>query len=185
MTETFRISLRDMAELALRIVRSDLQKTKSGTPVFVLGYPDGSMRQLPFPAEGAYLLNIGEAKDAIFGHVRDMVRETGAVSVVFASESWFGRQTEAGRALPDEEFLRLSRERGFETAVSLGFMERAEAIMATAQTAEAVIMLSQEFRRMADGSVYSFGEVRTHETPQEQFAGRQKMFGDFDRTSWH
>jgi hypothetical protein len=174
------VNLHELAELALKIARADLKRTKGADPVFVLAYPDGSTRQLP-SEKLAPLMNEGRAKDAIFDAARLIVRQTGAVAAVFCTEAWMGRSTGAARNIPVEEFKRLSREHKFETLVQMGMVERTEVIVATAQDAHSVTVLSQGFRRQADGAVYSFGEVDVKKIPQAEFEGRQKMFGDCRR----
>ena len=107
-----------------------------------------------------------------------LVQDTGADRVVFATECWRGKSTAAARDIPEVEFYRLAAESRFETLVQMGLVERSEAIVATAQNATTVSIVYQDFHRLDDGTVYSYGEVETQEFRQEQFQGRQKMFGD-------
>lgn len=171
-------SLKDLAELALKMSRSSLAKTKAATPLIVLGFPDGSTKQLDLPEQLHDMLNHGGMKDILFGAVRLMVERHGADSVVFATECWRGKSTPAATDMPLEEFKRLSAEHRFETLVQMGYLVREEAMVATAQNADTVVTCTQSFRRLDDGTVYSYGEIEVMEVPQKQFFGRQKMFGD-------
>jgi hypothetical protein len=176
MTDADQKDFDEMGALALRMMRHGLE-TGGAVPVIVLREADGKMTQLPFPKELAPLMNSGAAKDLIFGAVRKVVGRNGVTAVLFATDGWLGIATEAGLALPPEELLRLGRESKFETAVELGFVKRVEAIMITIQTAEWVRHLRQIYER--EGELIRYvGEPECFDVPQENFAGRQKMFGD-------
>jgi hypothetical protein len=170
--------LKQLAEIALKISRASLKKSGAGGVVIVLGYPDGTTKQLSFPDELAEMLNDGGLKDILFAGVRKMVQETGADAVVFATECWRGKSTPAAMDMPQDEFMRLSAEHKFESLVQMGYVTREEALVATAQNADNLVTCTQSFRRLSDGMVYSYGEVEVREVPQSAFYGRQKMFGD-------
>lgn len=170
--------LRSLAALALRIVKADIERDGGGTPVFVVRDAHGKIEQLAFPKELAGLMNSGPAKDLIFDTIRKTVRQRGHTAVVIATECWTGKQTEAGKALPTEEFLKYARESGFVTAVEKGYIERSEAITVSVQTAETVLIVTQFFERDQPHRRIVFGEQSEMEFPITEFCGRQKMFGD-------
>ena len=172
-------ALRDMADVALRIARQSLAQTKFAGLIIVLGFPDGSTKQVPteITAKLAPMLSDGDAKTRLFGTVRQYAQRTGAVSVVFGTEAWVGKSTPKALALSEEEFKGLV-DTGFEKLMSMGLVEREEAVVATAQDADAVVVATQTFRRLGNGEPYSYGEVDVKDFPQSDFRGRQKMFGD-------
>lgn len=170
--------LRSLADLALKIIKADIEREGGGTPVIVFRTAAGELRQLNFPKQFAPLMNSGTAKDAIFAWVRDEVRKSGHTAVIFATECWCGKQTEAGKAIPTEEFMEYGRERGFVTGVAKGYIERAEAVVVTVQTPESVLTVTQFFKRDEKRRKITFGERQEYESPINQFAGRQKMYGD-------
>lgn len=170
--------LAQLADLALRMARSRLSKTQDTGLIVVIGNDDGTTTQLPVNSAVAAMLNDGDAKDILFGAIRAFVGLTGATAVVMSTECWRAKSTEAALALPPEEFRRMAGEKGFETLRKLGFVERTEAIVATAQDKDNCHIVTQDFRRDARGAVYSFGDVEAHTVPQDGFEGRQKMFGD-------
>src|SRR5262245_23704857 len=131
--------LRQAVDLALKMARKDLEgPAKSVTPIFLLRDREGHIAQLPFPAEAARLMNYGEAKNAIFGYVREMIQSQGYTATVFATEAWYGKATEKGLKLDPKVLAEKCREPGFETAIREGLMERSEAVLVSVQTADRV-----------------------------------------------
>ena len=97
---------------------------------------------------------------------------------MFVCEGWRGKQTPKGAALPPEEFLRRTRERGFESALRDGLIERTEVITVTAQTPAGTFIVHQEFMRDDTRHAIVYGERNEAELPVEGFTGRLKMYGD-------
>ena len=176
--------LKQLAEIALRMGRKNLKEEQTvGLLVFFL--IDGKVERLEGDDRVAFMLNSGELKDVLFEAIRRTAQQRGATAVIIGTEAWMGKSTEAARDVPREEIERLGREHKFETLVQMGMVERVEAIIATAQDKDSCVFVTQPFRRDADGNVYSYGDVEVNEVPQEQFEGRQKMFGDLSPEKLH
>jgi len=182
-TTTEQQELRDLADIALKIGRADLEKTKQITPIIVFRRADNTVHHLRFPAYAAGLMNNGNAKDAIFGFIRRKVQEEGLTAVIFATEAWFGPPTALGLAqlaeIGYEAYRERHRYKNVEALAAEGLCEQIEVIMVTAQTAEYVLYLKQAFRRDEEtGKVISYSEPDCEFDSQETFFGRQKMYGD-------
>jgi hypothetical protein len=168
-----------MTSAAMGLLKAELGRTGSGTPVFLVRYPNGDIQKLPFPEEYGKLMNHGKAKDAIFATVRSIVRSAGITAVCFGTEAWFGKQTKAGWAAPQKEFLKAMRERGFQRAVDMGWAERQECLVVTLQTETMLRTVTQPFERDDRAhTIWYVGEPRLRDGPQSHFMGRQKMYGD-------
>jgi hypothetical protein len=168
-----------MTSAAMGLLKAGLGRTGSGTPVFLLRYPDGSIQKMPFPEEYGKLMNHGKAKDAIFATVRSIVRSAGITAVCFGTEAWSGKQTKAGMAVPQKEFLKATRERGFQRAVDMGWVERQECLVVTLQTETMLRTVTQPFERDDTAhTIWYVGEPRIQDAPQSYLVGRQKMYGD-------
>ena len=89
-----------------------------------------------------------------------------------------GKQTPKGAALPPAEFLRRTRERGFESALRDGLIERTEVVSVTAQTPKGTLIVHQEFMRDEKRHAIIYGERTEQELGVDDFTGRQKMYGD-------
>lgn len=172
------VDLRTMAHRVLTEAREELERTGRLTPVFVVQQNDGDFLRFELRDKAGELMNWGDAKDAIFGFVRDYVREKQAVGCIIVSEAWMTRTTEQGAQLGKDEFLRLYRAQSIEELVKRGLATRIEAIIVSAQSAESVLQLTQPFEREERLQLVTFGTLETQELPQSGFAGRQKMFGD-------
>jgi hypothetical protein len=68
-------------------------------------------------------------------------------------------------------------DRGFQKLIALGWAKVAESITITAQTEVDVLLISQPYQRL--GSVIQMANSERFWTPQAQYKGRTKMFGDF------
>jgi hypothetical protein len=179
MTEADEKDFATMAQTALSQIKAEMERTGNSTPVFLVRLPDGKIQKLPFPEQAGRLMNDGVAKDMIFGAIRMIVQESGMTAVCFATEAWSGKQTEAGRNVPREEFLKATRERGFQRAVDRGWVVRQECIIVTIQTAEMMRTITQAFARDEEARIIVYlDEPEIRDAPQSDFAGRQKMYGD-------
>lgn len=166
--------LRTLAEIALKTAQAEMNVKGSLVPTFLVRLPGGDIQVVRFEGETGRLFNSGEAKDAIFGFMRKGVKEQGFTAVIFVMEAWMGKQTAKGKALSEEEFFRKTRERGFETAVREGLVERKEVIYVTVQAPGGTLLVSQEFIRDDDAQVVVFGDRQDQELGPDEFRGRQK-----------
>ena len=172
-------SLHGLAVTALGKVRDGLISNTGGA-VFLLGYPDGTVEELKLDDKLCSILNSGAAKEIAFKAVRQKVVETGAVCMVFASEAWRGKSTDKAKAMPRDEMVKLFMSKSFDQLEKLGMITREECIAACAQSEHKVLNLSQSIKR-TDGHL-ELGEMFEQETVQENFKGRQKMFGQMSDT---
>lgn len=166
-------TLRQHAEIIMRSLQHDEME-----PVFIILERSGKLRIFD-PPPGmriAPLMNIGAAKEMIFGHFREYVRQKKCLGTIFVSEMWKGTESEKARALPTKELKKLFRGTGFNELCEKGWLIKQEAVVATCQTEETVLHLTQIFVRT--GGQIVFENVESAETPQANFFGRQKMFGD-------
>lgn len=166
-----------MADRILQAGRASIELQGDYSPQFLLHYPAKGWRNYPMPRDTRQLLNDGHAKDVIFGFFRDAVREQGCDGVIFATEMWQGRATPEGAQYINTPEWRANVDRGFVKLLELGWIERCESITITAQNADDVLLINQNFRRLASG-VIEFLESDRYWTTQAGFGGRQKMFGD-------
>lgn len=169
--------LRTMAHRVLSEAKQEMEQRGAANHAFIFQRKDGFLK-LEIPEEFGDLMNIGKAKDAIFSHMRQYAQEKEAMGCIFVSEAWMSRATEKGRKLSMKEIMRLHQELGGEELAKRGLMERVEALVITAQSAESVLTLTQPFERDQRLKIVTFGPLIVQEVPQAQFAGRQKMFGD-------
>jgi len=170
--------LRDLAVHALVIAKKELTATGRITPFFVFRDPEGGLKPFIIPGEAAEIMNSGEAKDRLFGAVRHIVQELKIEAVMFVSDCWIGRNTEKALSMPPEEFLALTRERAFQTAVDQGLVTRAEALTISVQTPTRCMMLNQLYERDEQQRKIVYREVSVMEMDVDEFSGRQKMYGD-------
>jgi hypothetical protein len=167
--------LKQLAEIALETAREELTRKGSIVPTFLVREPDGHLGVIRIEAD---VMNSGDAKDTLFGAMRMMVKARGLTAVIFVSECWLGDQTAKGAALPYAEFLTRTRERAFATAVKDGLVERVEAITLTVQTPAGALIVHQRFTRDYGKQQVTFGVRDDLEYSVDEFAGRQKMYGD-------
>jgi hypothetical protein len=170
--------LKKLAGRALEIAHDDLLNKGAVCPTFITRGPDGGFEVMRFEDRAAQLFNDGSAKDLLFDAMRELVKERGLTAVIFVNEAWVGKQTAKGRAIGQKEFNRRTRERGFETALRDGLVERWEAIMITIQTPAGVLIVQQPFTRDYAAKTVDFGERIESEAAPGEFRGRQKMYGD-------
>lgn len=171
--------LKQLAGIALKKAQEDLVRTGGVTPTIMMRELDGTVKVLRLEGNAGKIMNNGEAKDELFAAIRAIVREAHITAVVFATDSWLGKQTEKGRALGDVEFLRRTRERAFATAVRDGLVERCEVITITVQTPTGTLMVQQEYERGVGGArSVMLGARREVELGPDELTGRQKMYGD-------
>jgi hypothetical protein len=171
MTETDEKDFETMASVALGLMRAYIDRTGTTLPVFLFRHADGRIQRLPFPEKAGGLMNDGVAKDKLFQFVRQVVHTEDITAVCFAHEAWRGLMTEAGSKVPRKEFEKATRERGFQKAVDLGWVQRSEVIAITIQTAEAVRIIWQIFERDEKArTITLIGGPEVHDFPQTKFA---------------
>lgn len=177
--------LRYMIEPLLKRAQNDLAKTGRVTPVVILLSPEGKKRAIvPFDDTMASMLESGQGKDYLFDSLRRVVQNVGASGFAFLSDAWMGRTTEAGRALGKKDWVKLMAEFDTEELAAQGLVTRTETIMISAQVPEWVLMVTQPYVRGEKGSI-TYGKREEIEMPQDEFEGRQKMFGDTSEERLH
>jgi hypothetical protein len=171
--------LRELAELAMKLLKRGAE-TGQPKPVWAVHHSDtGELTQLPFPEGAQGLLNIGRAKDVLFGFVRAMVKRDPTIdAVIFGTDVWVAKETELGRQHREEARKREYHGQGFPKLVELGWVTRTEAFLVTAQTPDTVIMLQIEYIRNPEFASVILGEQTEQIVRQSEFRGRQKMWGD-------
>lgn len=167
-----------MAEIAIGMAKAELETTGSITPVIALQRKDHII-QLPFPLEAAGLMNEGPHKDILFSLVRRAVQKLHATAAVIATEAWLGKSLPKLLALPPGEIAKLNRN-GIAWLEEHGYVSKVECICATIQTEKRVFIIAVEFTRKASGQVERYLPLDFQEFTQDQFHGRQKMYGTLD-----
>ena len=167
--------LKTMAEQTLSEARRQLEQTGTLEPYFLLRSPAGGrIARVPVPPDA---MNNGDMKDRLFALVRAVVERTQTSAVIFVSDGWAGRSTAKAAAIGKDNFLReVGRGRGFEEAIKQGLVERSEAILLSVQTPEEILMVQQLYDRLGERIVFT--ERIDMATPQCDFTGRMKMYGD-------
>ena len=132
------------------------------------------------PEGAGPILNSGRAKRMVFHFLR---RWAGAdpdiEAVILASDQWYARATPEGM-MHQEEMAHGAVDRGFQSWLAKGWATRHEAVIASVQTQEEVLIVRQLYtRREHKPFVVADGEMELDWMTQEHFGGRQKMFGDF------
>jgi hypothetical protein len=170
--------LKKLAETALEIAQEDLFNKGAVCPTFITREPNGGFEVMRFEGVAGQLFNDGRAKDLFFGAMRELVKTRNLTAVIFVNEAWVGKLTAKGRAIGQKEFNRRTRERGFETALRDGLVERWEAIMLTIQTPAGALIVQQAFTRDYVAKSITLGERIESEAAVDEFRGRQKMYGN-------
>jgi hypothetical protein len=153
-----------------------LELNEDWSPVFSVHTPGEGWHDYHLPPGTEHMLNIGEAKDAIFGWFRDLVQRDGCDSLLFSTDAWKAVATEEGMKHKDE--YKANMDRGFKKLLKLGWVTRVEVFMVVIQTATDVLMASQMYSRLSRAKIELVGPVERDWTTQDDFRGRQKMFGD-------
>jgi len=170
--------LKPLVDIALRMAKASLEARGTVSPFFVLHFPDGSTQEFLVPDEADCLMNSFTAKEVLFAFVRQMAEAKKADAVIFAAEMWAATPTEAAKGIPPDEYERLLREKGFQTALDLGLVERHEIVSVLAQDAAEMMQTSQRFRRVGvQKRIEYYGEQLVFTVPQENYSGSTKMFG--------
>jgi len=173
--------LRSVADKLLAVSRTALKKTGSAPLLVAFGYENAMVELLLLPEVFSLALDQGRTKDLLFGGLRVLAEQKKATLVAISTESWMARSTPAADAIPQEEFRRLAGlNDGFETLISMGLVERVEAIMVTVQDADEVLVLTQAFSRRMDGTPFGLKEPEEMRMPQSCYGGRTKMFGEIN-----
>lgn len=170
--------LRELALPAMVEAKRVLTATGQVPPLLLFREADGRLSRYEVPESCAAIMDDGHAKDLFFGALRDIVRELKLQAVVIATDGWLGRSTVKAQALPHEEFLKATCERGFAAAVAEGLVERSAAIIVSVQTPERAMMVNQLYKRNDEQQEIQYLEVSLMEMPIDHLRGRQKMYGD-------
>ena len=172
-----------LAESGLSEARRELEQTGSCAPLILVRERYGEIHKLKLEGPLAQLMNSGEAKDHLFGWLRQYVEQNGATAVLFITDSWMGDPTEKQRktlAEPGgkEKLESAMRGKSITELAAEGWVERVECVVATLQTEESVWIIQQRYDRHQRRKHIDWGERTTMHNPQAYFQGRQKMFGD-------
>ncbi len=145
--------------------------------VTILIHAEERWQRLPFPQELVPLMNNGQAKDAIFGALRQTIQQTGADAVIVGSDSWHAQTTPEGKKhfnTPEWDEL---IDFGYCKLVERGWVIRREVFLISAQNVNEVLILQQPYERIDSGRIQLLDSTRNW-VAQSDFTGRQKMFGD-------
>jgi hypothetical protein len=133
----------------------------------------GEWSRFPLPGQ---LLDSGDAKQMYFQMVRDIVADTGADGVIFGTDTFGAKMTAEGEKHGKDEWNR-HVDQGFAKLVKMGWAVRMMAIHITAQSLADVVWMVQEYQRTGRATQW-LHDAHTTVMAQEEFGGRQKMFGD-------
>ena len=134
----------------------------------------GEWSRFPLPGQ---LLDSGDAKRVLFQLIRDIVRDTRADAVIFGTDMWGASATEEGVKAGAEAWNR-HVDTGFAKLVKMGWAIQHQLLNVTAQSKDHVLLMQQGYQRKGSGLVQWVGEAHSQVIPQDEFGGRQKMFGD-------
>lgn len=167
--------------LAVRICWAQLEKRqRCELLVAMWRRSKGTLEEFKMPEEAGPILNSGPAKRMLFHFLRRWASlDPDIEAVILASDQWFARATPEGMK-HQEEMDHGAVDRGFTSWVAKGWAERYEAVIATVQTQEDVLLARRIYtRRDRKPFVIDDGEMEVEWIPQSKFRGRQKMYGDF------
>jgi len=160
MTEEVKTDLIGLAEIALKMCKTDMKDHASPRVIVVCRRQDGSTLQLPTPPN--LDMNNGVMKDVLFALLRVATDRIGYNAVLVATEMWFGKPTQKFLDLPEEEASKLSAQYNIYGLEERGLVTKHECIGVTVQTAADVLVVRQEIcpRRgrygcVVDGGPYS------------------------------
>jgi hypothetical protein len=90
---------------------------------------------------------------------------------------WGASATEEGVKAGAEAWNR-HVDTGFAKLVKMGWAIQHQLLNVTAQSKDHVLLMQQGYQRKGSGLVQWVGEAHSQVIPQDEFGGRQKMFGD-------
>jgi hypothetical protein len=176
--------LRTLTEKILSHARRELENTGGFDPVFAMRLPDGQIDHPQLPPGFGRLMNSGEAKKIIFGALRQTAEARHATAVVIATDSWMGVPNAGymrrfGEHPKKEDIEAALRGKSIDALVKEGVMDKMEAITITIHTPKEVFIVTQFYERDKRRATWT----RRNEicSAQEDFQGRQKIFGDAAR----
>ena len=156
--------LRTMGHRALAEAREEMEKTGTITPVFIVQEKDGQFMRFEMRDEAGKLMNIGQAKSAIFGWLRAYVQQKEALGCILVGEAWHAHSTEKAHALPKDELLEMVRKSGVPELVKQGWMTSREVININVQSPEVMMTLTLPFERNDRLRLVTFGTLETAES---------------------
>ena len=145
----------------------------------ILIHTKGQWARLPLPKEVGILMNNGNAKDRIFGAVRETVHQAGADGVIIGSDTWQSETTPEGAKHYDTQEWKDLHDFGFVKLVQRGWVTRSEAFVVVAQNASEALIITQRYQRLGSGMIQLL-DCKRDWFDQSKFGGRQKMFGDLN-----
>lgn len=173
--------LRFLAERVLSEARRILEQTGTVDVVVMIERQDGKIVSLPLPPEINQVMDSGAGKDFFFGLTRKLARAVNAKAVLVATDTWMGvpteKQIEILRDEGQDKITAMFKGKSFDEVEAIGLVERREAIVVTVQTAERVLIVHQFYERNGLTKRIDFTGRDEMLCSQEDFDGRQKMFG--------
>jgi hypothetical protein len=166
--------------MALSNARRQLEATGS-VDVRVAVQVDGNVKWLPIPERIKEGMNSGAFKDAFFGAIREYAQVVNATAVILVSDARRGEPTEKQFQMAKEnpqELERLVRTTSPESLRKQGLLTWRECVVVTAQTADEVMVTYHAYNRFQRARRITWGERDSWRSKQDEFKGRQKMFGD-------
>lgn len=167
--------LRPHAKQILRDMRDEMRRTGNMRPLFRCYYADGGKQDFRLPPGTEALMNSGGAKEMLFDFLRKHTDAGGIEAWIFATDTFGGRATEEG-AKHVAEFPQHT-DTGFAKLAAMGWVVVEQLITLTMQTPTEVAMLQQCYVRNGPNDLEWIGPPIEKRFPQEQFGGRQKMWG--------
>jgi len=183
--------LKRVAGLAMASMKAQIDERHQLEPLCMLHWPlnpaktdfgkllnraitPGEWSRFPFPGP---LLDSGDAKRVLFGIIRDIVQDSGADGVLFGTDMWGAQATDAGVKAGADAWNR-HVDTGFAKLVKMGWAIQVQLLNVTVQSKTDVLMMQHAYQRKGSGLVQWIGEAHSQVIPQDEFGGRQKMFGD-------
>lgn len=163
-----------LVEQAFAEARRMLENTGNMEPLIMVRTAQGEVHTLNLGMAGN-IMNSGRGKELLFGSLRQAVAMTGATAVVILTDTWVGTATEKQMLDPVGAKKFFEGEHSFDEAIERGWAERGEALAAVVQDERQVVIISQFYLRGDD--TVRFEERKVAVLTQDQFKGRQKMYG--------
>lgn len=171
----------DLREFAESLFNAMIGSANMGItpPITFAVRENGQIHIETLSEKAAVLANIPAAKDEIFWFWRRHCASPSVDAFACGSESWGFQDNDIGAAYRRDhpkEHTKLCTQ-GFAPLLELGMGTRFELFGVVAQTRDRVLLMNRRFVKTGNGVIWT-GEAEIHDTHQDKFKGRQKMWGD-------
>lgn len=177
------MTLEDVSKRAADLFAEELHKywSEDETPamppplIVVMYFEDtGKIEQFPVPGQMGFLMESPRGKNIIFEAMRRMRAEMKPAIMAMAYDSYVSTQTDVGEKLGYEKFRDLANEHGVDWMFRNGYSTKREAVMATAQTADDVVVLVRPYAH--SGSRWTWFGEQISRLKQHEHDGRTKIW---------